>query len=141
MTQKDVIVVGGGLAGSEVAWQLAERGFQVALYEMRPVKTTGAHVSSHLAELVCSNSLGSKLVDRASGLLQAELKLLRSLLMDIAEECAVPAGGALAVDREMFAARVSEKIEQHPNIRLIREEVISIPTGATVIATGPLTSK
>src|SRR5579871_4835263 len=96
---QSVIVIGAGLAGSEASWQLAERGFHVDLYEMRPTKTTGAHVSDQFAELVCSNSFGSKLPDRASGLLKTELDLLRSLLLAKAEASAVPAGGALAVDR------------------------------------------
>ncbi len=135
-----IMVIGGGLAGTEAAWQLAQRGFKVDLYEMRPHKTTGAHLSGNLAELVCSNSLGSKLVDRASGLLQAEIKLLGSLLMDCAEQAAVPAGGALAVDREVFARTVSEAIHDHPNIQVVREEVTHIPEGPTIIATGPLTS-
>ncbi|MBZ0282767.1 MAG: methylenetetrahydrofolate--tRNA-(uracil(54)-C(5))-methyltransferase (FADH(2)-oxidizing) TrmFO [Anaerolineae bacterium] len=137
----EVSVIGGGLAGSEAAWQLAERGFKVNLYEMRPHKTTGAHTSNRLAELVCSNSLGSKLPDRASGVLQTELRLLRSLLLQCAEETAVPAGGAMAVDRELFAERVTGIIQKHPNIRVIREEVKSIPDHATVIATGPLTAE
>jgi methylenetetrahydrofolate--tRNA-(uracil-5-)-methyltransferase len=136
-----VKVIGGGLAGSEAAWQLAERGFTVELYEMRPVQPTGAHVSDRLAELVCSNSLGSKLPDRATGVLQNELKVLRSLLIACAEESALPAGGALAVDREQFAQRVTDAISQHPRIRLIREEVTRIPADTpTIIATGPLTS-
>ncbi|MBK9749846.1 MAG: methylenetetrahydrofolate--tRNA-(uracil(54)-C(5))-methyltransferase (FADH(2)-oxidizing) TrmFO [Chloroflexi bacterium] len=136
-----VKVIGGGLAGSEAAWQLAERGFDVELYEMRPRKTTGAHVSDRLAELVCSNSFGSKLADRASGLLKTELDLLRSLLLDAAEKAAVPAGGALAVDRELFAESVTSDLLNHPRIRLIREEVTSVPEGPTIIATGPLTSE
>lgn len=135
-----VKVIGGGLAGSEAAWQLAERGFAVDLYEMRPYKTTGAHTSDRLGELVCSNSLGSKLPDRASGLLQTELKLLRSKLLECAERAAVPAGGALAVDRDVFAAAVTESIQNHPNISLIREEVLAVPDGPTIIATGPLTA-
>ena len=135
-----VAVIGGGLAGTEAAWQLAERGIQVELYEMRPHKTTGAHVSGRLAELVCSNSLGSKLRDRATGLLQHEIKRLRSKLMSCAECSAVPAGGALAVDRELFAATVTEAVANHPNINVIREEVQTIPDGPTIIATGPLTS-
>ncbi len=141
MSQR-VIVIGGGLAGSEAAWQLAERGYQVDLYEMRPRKTTGAHVSHKLGELVCSNSLGSKLPDRATGLLQHELKMLNSLLMDCAEKAAVPAGGALAVDREYFANLVTSAIEGHDRIRLMRKEVTAIPQDAPVIiATGPLTSE
>lgn len=138
--KKTVTIIGGGLAGSEAAWQLAQRGFQVLLYEMRPQKTTGAHVSNQLAELVCSNSLGSKLADRASGLLQTELKLLHSLLLECAEKTAVPAGSALAVDREMFAQLVTEAIESHPNISVVREEVEKIPDTPTIIATGPLTA-
>lgn len=133
-------VIGGGLAGTEAAWQLAERGFAVNLYEMRPHRATGAHVSDRLGELVCSNSLGSKLRDRATGLLQHELKLLRSKLIECAEQTAVPAGGALAVDRELFAEYVTTAITQHPNITVIREEVTSIPEEPTIISTGPLTS-
>jgi len=135
-----VTVVGGGLAGTEAAWQLAKRGFEVDLYEMRPHRKTGAHVTDRLAELVCSNSLGSKLVDRASGLLQAEVKMLGSLLLECAEKAAVPAGGALAVDRELFAETATQAIQTQPRIRVIREEVTSVPSGPTIIATGPLTS-
>jgi methylenetetrahydrofolate--tRNA-(uracil-5-)-methyltransferase len=137
---KSVTVIGGGLAGSEAAWQLAERGCEVYLYEMRPHKSTGAHVSDQLAELVCSNSFGSKLPDRASGLLKSELAILRSLLLACAEQVAVPAGGALAVDREQFAHTVTEAISRHPRIHIIRQEVQSIPDGPTILATGPLTS-
>ena len=135
-----VIVIGGGLAGSEAAWQLAERSFHVDLYEMRPQKTTGAHVSDRLSELVCSNSFGSKLPDRASGLLKTELDLLRSLLLASAERAAVPAGGALAVDRDAFSQSVTDAIGGHPNIRLVREEMTAIPDAPTIIASGPLTS-
>lgn len=135
-----VIVIGGGLAGSEAAWQLAERGFHVDLYEMRPRKTTGAHVSDRLSELVCSNSFGSKLPDRASGLLKTELDMLRSFLLDAAERAAVPAGGALAVDRDAFSQSVTDAIGSHPNITLIREEMPTIPDTPTIIASGPLTS-
>jgi methylenetetrahydrofolate--tRNA-(uracil-5-)-methyltransferase len=135
-----VTVIGGGLAGSEAAWQLAERGFDVQLYEMRPHRTTGAHVSDRLAELVCSNSLGSKLRDRASGLLQHELHLLRSKLLQCAEAAAVPAGGALAVDRELFSQLVTDALSTHPRIRIIREELSYIPETPAIIATGPLTS-
>ncbi len=138
---EEVTIIGGGLAGSEAAWQLAKRGFHVNLFEMRPTRTTGAHVSNRLAELVCSNSMGSKLPDRASGLLQAELKMLGSLLLDCAQKTAVPAGSALAVDREAFAEVVTDLIVGHPGIDLIREEVHTIPDGATIIATGPLTAK
>lgn len=137
----EVIVIGGGLAGTEAAWQLAQRNHKVHLYEMRPKKTTGAHVSDRLGELVCSNSLGSKLYDRATGLLQNELKMIGSLLIESAEKTAVPAGGALAVDRELFATEVTTQINNHPNITVIREEVTDIDVDKpTVIATGPLTS-
>ncbi|MDX1995812.1 MAG: methylenetetrahydrofolate--tRNA-(uracil(54)-C(5))-methyltransferase (FADH(2)-oxidizing) TrmFO [bacterium] len=136
----DAIVVGGGLAGSEAAWQLAERGYKVTVYEMRPQKTTGAHVSDRLGELVCSNSLGSKLRDRATGLLQHELRLLGSKLIECADQAALPAGGALAVDREVFASLVTAAISSHPNIEVVREEMATIPAAPTVIATGPLTS-
>ena len=136
-----VTVVGGGLAGSEAAWQLAQRGHFVRLYEMRPEKSTGAHVSNQLAELVCSNSLGSKLADRATGILQNEMKMLGSLLLRCAEESAVPAGGALAVDRSAFAERVTQRLTEHRNIDIVREEVKTVPLAApAIIATGPLTS-
>ncbi|MEX1143511.1 MAG: methylenetetrahydrofolate--tRNA-(uracil(54)-C(5))-methyltransferase (FADH(2)-oxidizing) TrmFO [Anaerolineales bacterium] len=136
----DLTVVGGGLAGSEAAWQAAERGLRVTLYEMRPNLQTGAHVTSYLAELVCSNSLGSNLPDRASGLLKNELRRMGSLLLRVAEDTAVPAGGALAVDREGFAAGVTRALEGHPNIELIRAEMPAIPEELCVIASGPLTS-
>ena len=136
----DAVVVGGGLAGSEAAWQLAKRGISVRLFEMRPDISTGAHQTGYLAELVCSNSLGSKLPDRASGVLMSELRALGSLLLICAERNAVPAGGALAVDREHFARDVTEQIEKHPRIKVIRSEVTSIPDGFVIIASGPLTS-
>ena len=136
----DLIVIGGGLAGSEAAWQAAQRGVTVDLYEMRPEKPTGAHTGSDLAELVCSNSLGSNLIDRASGLLKEELRRLGSLLLAIAEETALPAGGALAVDREAFSTRVTRQIESHPRIRLLRQEYLIVPTSPAIIASGPLTS-
>ena len=140
MTSQRITVIGGGLAGTEATWQLAERGFDVDLYEMRPHKTTGAHVTDRLAELVCSNSLGSKLKDRATGLLQHELQLLKSLLIRCAEASSVPAGGALAVDREVFAQLVSDNITNHPRIRVIRQEMPVIPDTPTIITSGPLTS-
>lgn len=140
MRKPDLIVVGGGLAGSEAAWQAAERGLFVHLYEMRPQHMTGAHQTADLAELVCSNSLGSRLPDRASGVLQNELRRLKSMLLACAEESALPAGSALAVDRVLFARKVTERIEHHPNIRVIREEVTEIPSTPTIIASGPLTS-
>lgn len=134
-------VVGGGLAGSEAAWQAAERGLRVILYEMRPGSNTPAHVTDRLAELVCSNSLGSNLPDRAPGLLKDELRRLGSLVVACADATAVPAGGALAVDREAFAALVTERVVAHPQIELRRQEVTSIPgEGLVIIATGPLTA-
>jgi len=134
-------VVGGGLAGSEAAWQAAERGLRVILYEMRPGSNTPAHVTDRLAELVCSNSLGSNLPDRAPGLLKDELRRLGSLVVTCADATAVPAGGALAVDREAFAALVTERVVAHPQIELRRQEVTSIPgEGLVIIATGPLTA-
>jgi len=133
-------VIGGGLAGTEAAWQVAEQGIDVALYEMRPQRNTPAHTTDQLAELICSNSLGSNLPDRASGLLKAELRLLNSLIMRVADETAVPAGGALAVDRDRFARVITEHIEQHPRIELRREEVKAIPSGPCIIASGPLTA-
>ena len=136
----ELIVIGGGLAGSEAAWQAAQRGIQVKLYEMRPVVETGAHQTDSLAELVCSNSLGSNLSDSASGVLKAELRRLGSLLLEIAEQTALPAGAALAVDRELFAHKVTERIASHPNITLIRQEMTEIPDSPAVVASGPLTS-
>lgn len=138
--KESINVVGGGLAGCEAAWQIAERGIPVILSEMRPVKKTPAHVTDHLAELVCSNSLGSNLPDRAPGLLKNELRQLGSMVLQAAEDASVPAGGALAVDRERFAEAVTSRIAQHPLITLKREEVTHIPAGPTVIASGPLTS-
>jgi len=140
MTDPSLTVVGGGLAGAEAAWQAAERGVAVTLCEMRPRRMTPAHTTDRLAELVCSNSLGSDLPDRAGGLLKAELRRMGSLILAAAEATAVPAGGALAVDREAFAARVTEAIAGHPCIRLVREEVTRVPDGPAVVATGPLTS-
>lgn len=142
MTNDDqmIQVIGGGLAGSEAAWQIAQRGISVRLYEMRPHTNTPAHRTDQLSELVCSNSLGSNLPDRAPGVLKAELRRLGSLLLACADRASVPAGGALAVDREIFAQQVTEAIEQHPLISLVREEVMHIPGGPCVIATGPLTA-
>ncbi len=137
----ELIIIGGGLAGSEAAWQAAIRGIKVRLYEMRPEVKTGAHHSDFLAELVCSNSLGSNLPDRAAGVLKEELRSLGSLLIQCADETAVPAGGALAVDRELFAQEVTSRIEDHPNIEVVHQEITEIPPETTVIASGPLTSK
>jgi methylenetetrahydrofolate--tRNA-(uracil-5-)-methyltransferase len=136
----DLTVVGGGLAGCEAAWQAAIRGQRVRLFEMRPMVQTGAHQSSKLAELVCSNSLGSNLDDRAAGVLKNELRALKSLLIKCADDSAVPAGGALAVDRELFSHRVTVTLESNSNIEIIRQEVSEIPEGPTIIASGPLTS-
>ena len=136
----DLIIIGGGLAGSEAAWQAAQRGLKVRLYEMRPIFQTGAHQTHDLAELVCSNSLGSNLPDRASGLLKSETRLLDSMLLECAEQASLPAGGALAVDRALFARLVTERIESHPSIEIMREEVKEIPNTPTIVASGPLTS-
>ena len=137
----DVVVIGGGLAGTEAAWQAAKSGMAVTLYEMRPTRATPAHTSGLLAELVCSNSLGSRLVDRAPGLLKEELRHLGSMVVECADATAIPAGGALAVDREAFARAVTARIESHPRIALHREEVKALPEGLpVVVATGPLTS-
>jgi len=135
-----LIVIGGGLAGTEAAWQAAQRGIKTCLYEMRPIRPTPTHVSDRLAELVCSNSLGSDLPDRAPGLLKSEIRRFDSLIMQAAERSAVPAGGALAVDRERFAEEVTRRIESHPLIEVRREEVSHIPNTPAIIATGPLTS-
>ncbi|NLH08754.1 MAG: methylenetetrahydrofolate--tRNA-(uracil(54)-C(5))-methyltransferase (FADH(2)-oxidizing) TrmFO [Chloroflexi bacterium] len=140
-TIKRLNVIGGGLAGSEAAWQAAERGIHVRLWEMRPKQQTPAHVTDKLAELVCSNSLGSDLPDRASGLLKNELRRMNSLIMACADEARIPAGGALAVGREKFSELVTERIEGHPNIEVCREEATSIPDEPTIIASGPLTSR
>lgn len=134
-------VIGAGLAGCEAAMQIANRGIEVRLYEMKPKKKTPAHKSDLFGELVCSNSLKAMRIESAAGLLKEEMRRLDSFLMKCADKCAVPAGGALAVDREIFARLVTEGIHNHPNITVIGDEVTSIPTDAvTVIATGPLTS-
>ncbi len=137
----DLIVIGGGLAGSEAAWQSAQRGLKVRIYEMRPETPTGAHQTADLAELVCSNSLGSNLPDRASGLLKNELRHLGSMLLECAEATALPAGGALAVDRGLFAQAVTKRIQNHANIQVVRQEMKEIPDAPTIIASGPLTSE
>jgi len=137
----EVLIIGGGLAGVEAAWQVASRGIKVRLFEMRPFTTTPAHKTSNLAELVCSNSFKSYLLDTPSGLLKAEMQLMGSLLLKIAYQCAVPAGAALAVDRERFSEKVTQEIEAHPLIEIIREEIKEIPPfRPLIIATGPLTS-
>ncbi len=140
MTDIPLTIIGAGLAGSEAAWQAAQRGVPVRLLEMRPARSTGAHQSDQCAELVCSNSLGSALADRPSGLLKDESRRMGSLLVRVAEETAVPAGGALAVDRDQFAATVTRCLEAHPAIDLVRTEADEIPAGPALIASGPLTS-
>ena len=137
---QEVKIIGAGLAGSEAALQLAKKGFKVKLYEMRPQKTTGAHVGSDCAEFVCSNSLGSIDITNASGLLKREMQILGGELINIAIENSVPAGNALAIAREDFSKAVTKKIEENPNIELIREEITEIPNGYVIIASGPLTS-
>ncbi len=136
----DVTVIGGGLAGSEAAWQAAELGCSVELWEMRPVKETPAHRTDQFAELVCSNSLGNMSLETASGLLKEELRRLGSVILSSADANRVPAGGALGVAREGFPQTVTETVHAHPNIEVIRKEATEIPEGPTVIATGPLTS-
>ena len=134
-----VHVVGGGLAGSEAAWQLAERGHSVALHEMRPVRSTPAHTTDKLAELVCSNTFKSTETSNAHGLLKAEMRALGSMILECADAARVPAGSALAVDRDAFASAVTAKIASHPNIEVTREEVTTLEP-CSIIATGPLTS-
>lgn len=136
----EVNVIGAGLAGSEASLQLAKRGIKVNLYEMRPKKSTGAHKTKKFAEFVCSNSLGASDCSNASGLLKKEMELLGGELIQIARECSVPAGNALAIDRELFSQTVTDKIQNNPNINIINEEVTEISDGYTIIASGPLTS-
>ena len=136
----EVKVIGAGLAGSEAAWQLAQRGLQVKLYEMKPVKMSPAHHSSDFAELVCSNSLRGDRLENAVGLLKEELRRCGSLIMECALTTRVEAGGCLAVDREGFSKLVTEKIRNHPNITVVHEEVTEVPEGPVIVATGPLTS-
>ena len=137
---KEVKVIGAGLAGAEAAWQLAQRGLQVTLYEMKPHKKSPAHHSNDFAELVCSNSLRGDRLENAVGLLKEELRRCGSLILQCAEATRVEAGGCLAVDREGFAAMVTEKIRSHPNITVVAEEITEVPEGPVIIATGPLTS-
>jgi methylenetetrahydrofolate--tRNA-(uracil-5-)-methyltransferase len=133
-------IVGGGLAGSEAAWQLAERGHDVVLHEMRPVKTTEAHKTDKLAELVCSNTFKSTEVTNAHGLLKAEMRLLGSIVLQSADEARVPAGTALAVDRDIFSAGVHDRLMAHPRVTVECGEHTSLPSPG-IIATGPLTSE
>ena len=135
-----ITIIGGGLAGCEAAWQLASRGLRVRLHEMRPTRPTEAHTSDRLAELVCSNSMGSTLPDRALGILKNEMTRLGSLIIATAYKHAVPAGHALAVSRDDFAQEITEAIHGHPLIEVVREEVTAIPEGPVIVATGPLTS-
>ncbi len=135
-----VCVIGGGLAGAEATWQLAKRGVRVALYEMRPQKMTEAHKSGELAELVCSNSLKSSALHVASGLLKEEMRRLDSLIIRVADASRVPAGSALAVDRERFARAVTAALEALPEVTIVREEISEVPDGMVIVATGPLTS-
>src|SRR5262245_1352397 len=137
----DLVIIGGGLAGCEAAWQAASQGLHVLLCEMRPVRQTPAHQTDWLAELVCSNSLKSAALDTAPGLLNEELRRLGSLVLRLADAARIPAGSALAVDRVQFARSISEAIASHGRITLVREEVRTLPQGlATIVATGPLTS-
>ncbi len=137
----DVVIIGGGLAGSEAAWQAATRGARVTLYEMRPKEPTKAHKTGYLAELVCSNSLGSADILNAPGILKEEMRRLNSLVVRVADEVRVPAGSALAVDRDQFSQKITQALDSHPNLRILREEVKEIPTDCLcIIATGPLTS-
>ncbi|MDT2387858.1 FADH(2)-oxidizing methylenetetrahydrofolate--tRNA-(uracil(54)-C(5))-methyltransferase TrmFO [Enterococcus avium] len=138
---KTVNVIGAGLAGSEAAWQLAEAGVPVNLYEMRPVKSTAAHHTADFAELVCSNSLRGNGLTNAVGVLKVEMRRLNSLVISSADETAVPAGGALAVDRNDFSGLITQKLKTHPLVTVISEEITKIPKGITIIATGPLTSE
>ncbi|MGH7446695.1 MAG: methylenetetrahydrofolate--tRNA-(uracil(54)-C(5))-methyltransferase (FADH(2)-oxidizing) TrmFO, partial [Longimicrobiales bacterium] len=136
-----VLVVGGGLAGCEAAWQLAERGHHVTLREMRPVRSTPAHQTHDLAELVCTNSFKSEDIGNAHGLLKAEMRDLGSILLKAADASRVPAGQALAVDRDVFARAMTSRMEDHPNITVERLETTALPEGPAIIATGPLTSE
>ena len=137
---KTVTVIGAGLAGSEASYQLAKRGFKVKLYEMRPKKQTPAHKTGLFAELVCSNSLRAAGIENAVGLLKQEMRMLDSLIIKCADKTSVPAGGALAVDRDIFSQMITDEITNNPNIEVIEEEITSIPKGPVIIASGPLTS-
>ncbi len=140
MEQQPIQVIGGGLAGTEAAWQIAQAGVPVILHEMRPKRFSPAHHTEHLAELVCSNSFGAMASDRAAGLLHEELRQLGSIVISKADEHAVPAGGALAVDRGQFGQDLTQTLASHPLIEFRRGEVSAIPEGIVVLATGPLTS-
>lgn len=136
-----ITIIGAGLAGSEAAWQVAQRGIDVDLYEMRPNVMTPAHHTESFAELVCSNSLRAAAVENAVGLLKEEMRQLNSLIMQAADKCRVPAGGALAVDRQAFSKYITDTLMNHPRVRVIREEITEVPmTGTVIVASGPLTS-
>jgi len=139
--EKHINIIGAGLAGCEAAYQIAKRGIKVKLYEMKPIKFSPAHSNEYLAEIVCSNSFKSNLITNACGLLKEELRRLDSLLIKCADKTSVPAGQALAVDRDKFSEMVTNEIESNPNIEIIKKEVKEIPDGITIIATGPLTSE
>jgi tRNA:m(5)U-54 methyltransferase len=138
---EDIVIIGGGLAGSEAAWQAANRGAKVTLYEMRPKESTPAHKTGGLAELVCSNSLGSADPQNAAGILKEEMRRHQSLIIKVADQVRVPAGSALAVDRDQFSFLITQALDSHPNVRILREEMTEIPTDCVcIVATGPLTS-
>ena len=145
MQENQLHIIGGGMAGSEAAWQAAEMGASVILHEMRPVRKTDVHQTDQLAELVCSNSFRSDdATANAVGVLHAEMRMLNSVVMAEADTARVPAGGALAVDRELFSNGVQGRLEAHPNITIKRDEITGLPDaswGQTIIATGPLTSQ
>ena len=140
---KEIIIIGAGLSGAEAAWQAANMGAKVTLYEMRPVKNTPAHKTAEFAELVCSNSLRGAGLENAVGVLKEEMRRLNSIIMEAADATKVPAGGALAVDRHGFSRYITEKVTNHPNITVIHEEIETIPLrddAITIVASGPLTS-
>lgn len=140
MTKTSVNVIGAGLAGSEAAWQIANRGVHVNLYEMRPIKMTPAHHTENFAELVCTNSLRANQITNAVGLLKEEMRQLDSVIMKSADHNSIPAGGALAVDRDKFSGEITDLVKNHKNVTVINEELTELPDGPTIVATGPLTS-
>ena len=138
--EKKVTIIGGGLAGSEAAFYLLKKGYEVTLYERRPEVSDGAHETGLFGELVCSNSLKSAKLDNACGLLKEEMKKMGSIMMEAASTCSVPAGAALSVDRTLFAEKITAILNSFPSLHVIREEIQSIPEGDVILATGPLTS-
>src|SRR5215475_3182151 len=141
IVRDDIVIIGGGLAGSEAAWQAANRGVKITLYEMRPKEMTPAHKTGGLAELVCSNSLGSANLQNAPGILKEEMRRLNSLIIRAADRSRIPTGSALAVDREQFSFTITQALESHPNIRILRKKIPDIPTDCfSIITTDPLTS-